>query len=133
MFLQNVSKEYKIANIILAALMIFFLLLPLASLCSEHLDHHPFFENAVTCFYKNHTGEPCPTCGLTHSILSLYKGRLQESVAYHSYGYFFFLLLIIELNLRIVPFIYKRLWIPYVDILQLVFCGLVFKIVIGWN
>lgn len=133
MLLWDVSKEYKMANIIMAILIIIFLLLPLASICLEYLGHPSFLVNNFHCFYKIHTGEPCPTCGLTHSILSLYRGHLQESISYHSYGYLFFILLIIQLCLRVVPYIYIRIWIPYVDISQMLFCGLIFKTLISGN
>jgi hypothetical protein len=131
MHLWEISKEYSLTNIIIATLMIIFLLLPIASICSEKLGYSSLLLNTFNCSYKKHMGESCPTCGLTRSILSLYKGHLQESVAYNPYGYLFFLLMVIELCLRIFPIVYKRLWIPYLDIAQMFLCGLILRIFIG--
>lgn len=32
------------------------------------------------------TGFPCPSCGITKSIISVYQGNLAESIAYHVLG-----------------------------------------------
>lgn len=37
--------------------------------------------NAPTlCFIKNITGIPCPSCGVTRSILALFKGNILEAI-----------------------------------------------------
>ena len=38
------------------------------------------------CPIKMLTGFPCPSCGITKSIVSFYKGNLIESFAYHILG-----------------------------------------------
>lgn len=131
MRLQDISKEYTVTNVVIAALMVILLFLPLASIIAERLGHPSFLLNTFSCFVKQQSGASCPTCGLTHSILSLYKGHFQESVAQHAWGYLFVAVLVIQLCLRIVPLIAKQVWIPYVDIAQMFVCGLIVKFVIG--
>jgi hypothetical protein len=38
------------------------------------------------CPIKILTGFPCPSCGITKSIVSFYKGNLIESIEYHVLG-----------------------------------------------
>lgn len=38
------------------------------------------------CPHKLLTGMPCPGCGITRSLMSLYRGDLLQSVAYHAFG-----------------------------------------------
>lgn len=38
------------------------------------------------CPIKILTGFPCPSCGITKSIVSFYKGNLIESIEYHILG-----------------------------------------------
>jgi hypothetical protein len=129
--LQDISKEYAVANRVIVVLMVILLLLPFASIFSERLGHPSFLLNTLSCFVKEQTGESCPTCGLTHSILSLYKGHFQESADQHAWGFLFVAVLVIQLCLRIVPLIVKKVWIPYLDVAQMFFCGLILKFVIG--
>jgi|LQYC01.1.fsa_nt_gi hypothetical protein len=131
--LQDISKEYAVTNRFIVVLMVILLLLPFASIFSERLGHPSFLLNTLSCFVKDHTEESCPTCGLTHSVLSLYKGDFQESAAQHAWGFLFVAVLVIQLCLRIVPLIGKQVWIPYVDMAQMFFCGLIFKFIMASN
>jgi hypothetical protein len=38
------------------------------------------------CPHKLLTGLPCPGCGITRSIMALYRGDLSGSLAYHVFG-----------------------------------------------
>ncbi|WP_223845521.1 DUF2752 domain-containing protein [Flavobacterium selenitireducens] len=38
------------------------------------------------CPFKMLTGFPCPGCGITKSLVSLYDGNLIESLRYHIFG-----------------------------------------------
>jgi hypothetical protein len=38
------------------------------------------------CPFKMLTGFPCPGCGITKSIIFLYKGDIMQSLSYHIFG-----------------------------------------------
>lgn len=38
------------------------------------------------CPFKMATGFPCPGCGITKSLIFLYKGDLVKSLSYHVFG-----------------------------------------------
>jgi hypothetical protein len=130
MHLQDISKEYAVANRIIAALIVIFLLLPFASIISERLGHQSNLFYNPNCFVQKQTGKPCPTCGLTRSIILLYKGYFQESLAQYAYGYLFVLFLIAQLFLRAIPFLSNRVWIPYMDMTQMILCGMLWLFII---
>jgi hypothetical protein len=133
MRLYDISKEYAATNRIITIIIIISLLLPFASIFSERLGHPSFLLNTFSCFVKNRTGESCPTCGITRSIIALYEGHFQESVIQHTWGFLFVGVLFIQLCLRIVPIIVNQIWIPYLDIAQMFFSGLILKFIIGIN
>ena len=54
------------------------------------------------CMFKSLTGVPCPSCGITRSILQLYHGQFTEAILINPLG------LIAAVMLVIVP-----LWIVY--------------------
>jgi len=39
-----------------------------------------------TCPFFKFTGIPCPSCGLTRSLISLSEGDIRASLQYHSFG-----------------------------------------------
>jgi hypothetical protein len=39
-----------------------------------------------TCPFFKSTGIPCPSCGLTRSLISLSQGEITNSLQYHSFG-----------------------------------------------
>ena len=43
------------------------------------------------CPFKLLTGFPCPGCGITKSLIFLYKGNFLKSIYYHLFGPFTFL------------------------------------------
>jgi hypothetical protein len=63
---------------------------------TEHYDGFDF------CMFKNLTGVPCPSCGVTRSILQLYHGQFAEAIMINPLG------LIAAVMLVVVP-----LWIVY--------------------
>jgi Protein of unknown function (DUF2752) len=57
------------------------LLLPLLFVHDAHFEH-----GQSLCPFKALTGFPCPGCGITKSLVFLYKGDLARSVHYHVLG-----------------------------------------------
>ncbi len=47
------------------------------------------------CVFKNITGIPCPSCGLTRSVISLLHGNIIQAVLYNPFFFIGFLLLIL--------------------------------------
>lgn len=119
----SISKEYILANKILTTLILLLVSLPFFCIFAEQHNYSPLSSNILQCSVKAQTGKPCPTCGLTRSILLLYKGKFQESLVQYSYGYLFVLLLVVQLFLRLIPFLADSLWVPYMDITQMIVCG----------
>ena len=57
------------------------------------------------CPIKMLTGFPCPSCGITKSIVYFYKGNIVESISYHILGpatVFFCFLLIVLLSFELI-------------------------------
>jgi hypothetical protein len=57
------------------------LLAPLFWLHDANVEHHQSL-----CPFKAITGFPCPGCGITRSLVFLYRGDLSTSVHYHWFG-----------------------------------------------
>lgn len=60
-----------------------------------HPAHHDEFS---FCFFKNLTGIPCPSCGITRSIVLFCQGNVAEAILLNPLG------LIAALALLIAPF-----------------------------
>lgn len=126
----DIDKEYALANKILFSFIAFFLVFPFIVILAENHTHISLLAYAPKCFVEAHTGHPCPTCGLTRSILLLYRGHIRGSLVQNAYGYLLVLILVIQLFLRSIPLLSRRIWIPYVDIAQMVSCGMLWFFII---
>jgi len=60
------------------------------------------------CPFKLLTGLPCPGCGITKSIISLYKGDVMNSLSYHIFGPFVILFCLVSLAVLITELITKK-------------------------
>ena len=56
----------------------------------------------VACLHEILTGEPCFSCGLSHSFSLILRGRIDEAYLWNTYGMRVFLFFITQLMLRIV-------------------------------
>lgn len=128
--LLDISKEYKLINKIILFLIVGTLVLPFIMLLIGQLNHSPSVSYVPKCFVEEQTGHPCPTCGLTRSILLLYEGHLKKSIAQYAYGYLFVLILFMQLFFRLILVLHERAWIPYVDIAQMMICGVFWYLII---
>lgn len=82
-------KIWVIAGAFLVLAVPFFILL---FTDSDHLE-----SSQSLCPFKMMTGFPCPGCGITKSLVSLYEGDIMESIHHHLFGplTFVFCLLVI--------------------------------------
>ncbi len=66
---------------------------------AEFESEHDIKSNQSLCPFKLLSGLPCPGCGITKSLVYIYKGDLLQSISYHLFGpvTFVFCLLIIFL------------------------------------
>lgn len=126
----NISKEYAITNKILSLIIITFLILPFIIIFTEQYTNLPIRAYRPKCFVETNTGHPCPTCGLTRSILLLYRGHFQESMKQYAHGYLFVLILSIQLFLRAIPILSHQTCIPYLDITQMICFGMLWLLII---
>jgi hypothetical protein len=61
-----------------------------------HLLHTESREASITvCLFKNVTGIPCPSCGITRSVLELLEGNFRQGLLINPLGIFAMSLLLI--------------------------------------
>ena len=60
----------------------------------------------VTCIHQELTGEPCVSCGLSHSFSLIVRGKIDEAYQWNIYGIRVFLFFVSQLLLRVVFSIY---------------------------
>lgn len=97
---MNISKAglkepYLIVNFFLAGAILLILLYFL--IFSPDRNTYP-----VVCIHEKITGEPCVSCGLSHSISLIMRGRLNEAYTWNQYGMRVFLFFALQLIMRIV-------------------------------
>ena len=81
----------------------------------------------LSCLFRETTGQPCPTCGLSHSFYAISHLRLWDSVQYHLMGPIIFLSLIFifskfaleiitgkEIQIRVNPLVIRIFLIVFV-------------------
>ncbi len=58
-------------------------------------------EYPVACVHEQLTGEPCVSCGLSHSFSLIMRGRFEEALAWNVHGIRIFLFFAAQLLMRI--------------------------------
>ncbi len=118
------NEPYLIINIFFAGVII--LIIAYSGLFSPDKGTHP-----VSCLHEKLTGEPCISCGLSHSFSLIVRGRIEEAYQWNLYGMRVFLFFASQLILRVVFSIY---YLKYPDtrnqliIIDCVGSGLIFLI-----
>jgi len=117
----TILNEHRFVNMTLLLLFLTLLIIPFGFDYSEQSDAVYLFKYKFPrCTYKQLTGTVCPSCGLTRSVAALYRGNLQLSLFYNKAGIFLVIFSLIQTLLRLVPVIYKKEWLPWFDISQLI-------------
>lgn len=127
--MPDITTQYKYVNGALLLLMILAVFAPFAlDIPNVNKYSSPIKVIPPSCFVKENTGKECPTCGLTRSIVAIYNGDFNLSVKFHPLGYLFVCLLFSELLFRAIPIFFPHKWITWLDMGQLIFVALLFKI-----
>jgi hypothetical protein len=95
------NEPYLIVNIILAGVIL--LIMIYSGIFSPEKNNYP-----VVCIHEKLTGEPCVSCGLSHSFSLILRGRINDAYKWNIYGMRVFLFFISQLFMRIV---YSRIYI----------------------
>jgi hypothetical protein len=88
------EEPYHIINIVLAGVIVFVLVY--SGIFSPEKDNYP-----VVCIHERLTGEPCFSCGLSHSFSLIVRGRIAEAYEWNQYGMRVFLFFAAQLLLRL--------------------------------
>jgi hypothetical protein len=88
------KESYLIINIFFAVLILF--IMAYSGIFSPEKDNYP-----VTCLHEKLTGEPCVSCGLSHSFSLIVRGRINEAYQSNIYGMRVFLFFASQLILRV--------------------------------
>jgi hypothetical protein len=73
------EEPYLIINLVLSSVLL--LVFIYSGLFSPEKDNYP-----IVCIHEKITGEPCPSCGLSHSFSLMVRGRIPEAYNWNLYG-----------------------------------------------
>jgi hypothetical protein len=88
------NEPYLIINIVFAGIILLIMLY--SGIFSPEKDNYP-----VSCIHQELTGEPCVSCGLSHSFSLILRGRITEAYQWNIYGMRVFLFFVSQFFLRI--------------------------------
>jgi hypothetical protein len=88
------DEPYLILNIFFAGVIL--LMIAYSGIFSPDQNNFP-----VVCIHEKITGEPCFSCGLSHSFSLIVRGRISEAYQWNIYGMRVFLFFMSQLFLRI--------------------------------
>ncbi len=92
--LNPFSRPYFLINIILAGVIL--LIMGYSFFYSPDEENYP-----VPCIHEIMTGEPCPSCGLSHAFSLIVRGRIDEALRWNSQSMRVFLFFALQLVMRI--------------------------------
>jgi len=94
-FMVRAKRDpYLLINIIFAGVILLILLY--SGIFSPEKDNYP-----VICVHEKLTGEPCISCGLSHSFSLIVRGRIGEAYQWNAFGMRVFLFFISQLFMRV--------------------------------
>jgi hypothetical protein len=97
------NEPYLIINIVLAGVIL--LIMAYCGIFSPEKNNYP-----VVCIHEKLTGQPCVSCGLSHSISLILRGRIEEAYKWNIYGMKVFLFFVSQLFMRI---LFSRVYIKH--------------------
>lgn len=90
----DARRAYFTVNVILAGVIL--LIMGYSALFSPDGNSYP-----IACVHEKLTGEPCPSCGMSHAFSLIVRGRFEEALQWNSYSIRIFLFFAIQLLMRI--------------------------------
>lgn len=87
-------RTYLAVNVILAGVIL--LIMGYSGFYSPDENNYP-----VVCVHEKITGEPCPSCGLSHAFSLIIRGRVDEALQLNSASLRVFLFFVLQLIMRI--------------------------------
>ena len=87
------GKPYFLLNIILAGVIL--LIMGYSLFYSPDEERYP-----VPCVHETLTGEPCPSCGLSHAFSLIVRGRTEEALEWNSHSLRIFLFFVLQFVMR---------------------------------
>ncbi|MFN8239678.1 MAG: DUF2752 domain-containing protein [Bacteroidales bacterium] len=91
---QLEKDSYLKINLVLAGVIV--IIMAYSGFFSPEKNNYP-----VVCLHEKITGEPCASCGLSHSLSLLLRGRFDEAYTWNRYGFLVFLFFSGQLFIRI--------------------------------
>ncbi len=105
-FKFRLKEPYLFINLIFAGVIM--LVMIYSGIFSPDKNAYP-----VECVHERLTGEPCVSCGLSHSFSLILRGRIDEAYQWNQYGLRIFLFFASQLIMRIV---FSRIYINHAEI-----------------
>jgi hypothetical protein len=88
------NETYLFINIFFAGVIL--LIFAYSGIFSPEKNNYP-----VACIHEELTGQPCISCGLSHSFSLIVRGRFEEAYQWNIYGMRIFIFFAAQLILRI--------------------------------
>ncbi len=89
------DEPYLIINLIFAGILL--MIFAYSGIFSPQKDNYP-----VACIHEKLTGQPCISCGLSHSFSLIVRGKFSEAYEWNVYGMRVFLFFLAQLIMRVV-------------------------------
>ncbi len=87
------GNQYLLLNLIFAGVIL--LIMGYSIFYSPDEERYP-----VPCVHEKLTGEPCPSCGLSHAFSRIMRGRIDEALEWNSHSVRVFLFFAVQLLMR---------------------------------
>lgn len=108
------NEPYLFINLFLAGVIL--VVFAYSLIFSPDRDNYP-----VVCIHEKITGHPCISCGLSHSMSLILRGKISEALEWNIYGLRVFIFFASQLVLRVVLSLYyirfplNRKWVIIMD------------------
>ncbi len=93
MKLSSSRRAYFAVNAIFAGVILF--IMGYSAFYSPDTGQYP-----VACIHEKITGQPCPSCGLSHAFSLIVRGRISEAMEWNSVSLRVFLFFAVQLVMR---------------------------------